>query len=101
MKVELYTSQKIRLRVNADLDSWLVVSDLYYPGWSADVDGLETRIWRGNYLLRSLPVQAGSHIVEFTYRPISFRIALWTAAVSLFILLSLPLLRQTGPELDT
>jgi hypothetical protein len=50
----------------------LVLSDQYYPGWQARVDGDRTDIVRADTALRAICVPAGSHTVKFTYRPISF-----------------------------
>ena len=48
---------------------FLVVSEMFFPGWRASVDGVETRIYRTNYLFRGLVVPAGRHTVRFEYRP--------------------------------
>ena len=54
----------------------LFLADLAYPGWKAYVDGQETQIYRADYLFRSVFVPAGTHSVEFVYRPRSFRLGL-------------------------
>ncbi|GEM_PF-1230302 len=86
VRFELYSPQRLKIRVKAHHDCWLVLSDLYYPGWEALVDDHPCRIYRGDYLLRALPVRAGDHIVEFTYRPLSFRIALWGTMLSIIFM---------------
>ncbi len=52
-------------------DGFVVLSDQFYPGWRAYVDGRESPIYRANYLFRAVPVPAGEHVVEFTYQPVS------------------------------
>ena len=52
----------------------LVLSDMYYPGWKAFVDGEETKIYRADYTFRAIPLNAGTHQVEFVYDPISFKV---------------------------
>ena len=52
----------------------LVLSDLYYPGWKAQVDGEDVDIERVDYLLRGVPLADGHHTVEFEYAPASWRI---------------------------
>jgi hypothetical protein len=55
------------------------LSDTYYPGWKAFVDGKRTKIYRANYTFRALPLSAGTHRVEFVYDPLSFKLgALFT-----------------------
>jgi hypothetical protein len=58
----------------------LVVSETWYPGWQATVDGAPAEILRANYLLRGVELAAGAHQVRFEYRPASLRIG---AALSL------------------
>jgi hypothetical protein len=50
---------------------FLVVSEMYFPGWRAYVDGTPTPIYRTNYLFRGVVVPAGRHTVRFVYRPAS------------------------------
>ena len=78
-----YGSQRLTVAVKSWADGWLVVGDLYYPGWRARVDGIETRIRRADYCLRALPVPAGRHTVEMSYQPYSFRLALALSLVTL------------------
>ncbi len=66
---------------NTSLPGYLVLTDTYYPGWHAYVDGQKSKILRANYLFRAVAVPAGNHTVEFKFEPASF----W-AGVVLFIL---------------
>ncbi len=64
----------IRLLANATEDCFLVLSDTYYPGWKAFVDGNATKIYRADYTFRAIPLNAGTHRVEFVYDPLSFKV---------------------------
>ena len=68
------TNNRLDLQVNAGENSLLVLSDTYYPGWKAFVDGKETKIYRANYTFRAIPLNAGTHQVEFVYDPTSFKL---------------------------
>jgi len=58
-----------------------VVNESFFPGWEARVDGgAHETILLANGIVRGIVVGAGSHRVEFAYRPRSFR---WGAAISL------------------
>jgi hypothetical protein len=61
-----------RLSTRSDTDSLLVVSDSYYPGWVAKIDGKNTEIYPANINQRAIIVPAGMHIIDFVYRPWSF-----------------------------
>ncbi|MFV2016820.1 MAG: YfhO family protein, partial [Candidatus Heimdallarchaeota archaeon] len=73
----------IQIVVSTPTDSILVLSDLWFPGWSAYLDGIEIEIYRANYLLRALPIPPGSHTVEFKYRPLSFTIGASLTTITL------------------
>lgn len=67
-----YTPNKILIKAEMENDGFLVLTDLFYPGWKAYVDGKRAEIYLTNYLVRSVYLTKGDHIVEFVYRPISF-----------------------------
>jgi len=49
----------------------LIVSDNWYPGWRAEVDGRAAEIWKVNTVIRGVVVNAGKHTVAMRYRPLS------------------------------
>jgi uncharacterized membrane protein YfhO len=59
---------------------------MYFPGWHATVDGVETPIYRTNYLFRGIVVPAGQHTVMFVYRPVSALIGAGISLVALAII---------------
>jgi hypothetical protein len=85
-QVTVISYEPERIIIEADLASegYLILTDTYYPGWRARVDGKEAPIFRANLLFRALSLSAGQHRVEFYYDPGSLRIG---AAVSLATLL--------------
>jgi hypothetical protein len=66
------TSTSMVIELNTPLDGWLVVSDVWYPGWRAAVDGEATPVLRANFLFRAVSLPAGEHQVVFEYHPSSF-----------------------------
>jgi len=66
------TSSALDLKVEAKNPALLVVSDLYYPGWKAFLDGKDWPIFRTDCLFRGVLVPAGKHQVLFEYHPLSF-----------------------------
>jgi hypothetical protein len=73
----------------------LVLSENHYPGWRAYVDGKSVAVIRVNYNLRGVAVPAGSHLVEFVYRPKSVLIGS-IVSLLMFALLLLWWLRSTS-----
>jgi len=68
------SNNRLSLKVKAETESILVLSDTFYPGWKAFVNGKEERILRANYNFRAVPLSRGVHRVEFVYAPLSFKL---------------------------
>ena len=64
---------EVIVRAESDAAGFLVLSDNYYSGWKASIDGRETKIYRANYTFRAVWVSKGDHTVRFFYEPASFR----------------------------
>jgi hypothetical protein len=78
-----------RIRMEANGPGWLVLTDLFYPGWKSRIDGHETPICRADYVFRALPLPEGRHIVEFYFESDSFRRGAIISAATLLIILAL------------
>ncbi|MDO8657684.1 MAG: YfhO family protein [Candidatus Levybacteria bacterium] len=79
-----YSENKITTQVNTDKNSLFVLSDNYYPGWKAYIDGEETKIYRANYTFRAIEVPSGKHLIIFKYQPYSFLSGIFISIMSLF-----------------
>ena len=67
-----YLPNRIELHTDSSQDGFLILSEIFYPGWMAYVDGEKVPVFRADYLLRAVPLTEGRHHVIFVYRPISF-----------------------------
>jgi uncharacterized membrane protein YfhO len=67
-----YNSNKVSFECETQSNAFLYVSDAYYPGWKAYLDGKEARIYRANLAFRAIYIPRGTHTVLFVYRPLSF-----------------------------
>jgi uncharacterized membrane protein YfhO len=83
--LELSEPEHVRIRTNAAGPAYLVLSDSWYPGWVATVDGQEAPIARANVLFRAVEVPAGGHLVEFRYRPTSLVLGSAVSASSVIV----------------
>ncbi len=63
-------------------DGLMVLSDNYYPGWRALVDGQDAPLLRANYTMRAVRVPAGSHVVSFEFAPRRFREAVYISSIA-------------------
>jgi hypothetical protein len=74
--VRITHSSDTAVTVASDLarPGYVVLDDLYYPGWSARVDGRPARILAANGAFRAVAAGAGHHVVRFVYRPASVRV---------------------------
>jgi hypothetical protein len=79
-----YQPNRIELTAVSDSSTYLVLSELFYPGWYAYVDSNKVEILRADYLLRAIPLAGGRHNVVFVYRPASF---ITGATLTIFTLL--------------
>ena len=70
---------------------FLVLTDQYFPGWKAFVDGKETSIYKVDGLLRGVVVPEGRHMVEFKYRPEKVFIASLFSIIALLVTLFIAL----------
>lgn len=73
VKVTRYEPQRIEIATRNDQQGFLVLSEIYYRGWEAWIDGHRAPVERVNYVLRGLVVPAGNHHIEFVFRAPSFR----------------------------
>jgi hypothetical protein len=67
-----YEPNEVLVKTRSLGPKMLFLSDNYYPGWKAMVDGKESPIYLANFSFRGVFVPRGEHLVKFTYKPTSF-----------------------------
>lgn len=87
LAVVTYDLHHVAVAVETDQPGYLVLSDAYYPGWRATIDGQPAIIERANYAFRAVYVPAGQHTVEFVFEPLIWKIGLGVSGLTLLILL--------------
>lgn len=89
-----YGEQESKLFVKTKEGGMLFISETFYPGWKAYIDGEEEKIMRADFAFRAIPVTGGEHVVEFKYEPKSFLLGIQLSTLSLLFLLVLPMLSK-------
>jgi hypothetical protein len=82
-----YTPNKIVITTNSLQGGMLVLTDAFYPGWTARIDGKLTKVYRADYAFRAVELPAGNHRIEFIYNPNSWKAGLAVSAAGLIIVL--------------
>ena len=83
--IDTYEPNQIELAVRAKKDGFLVISNNYYPGWRAFLNGKPVKIYRANYTFQAIQLPQGTHQVIFSFRPWSFSIGILLSALSLIL----------------
>jgi hypothetical protein len=66
-----YDSDRIRIEATAHAAGMVVLSEMYDPNWQAFIDGKRVPIYQADYILRAVPIDAGTHTIELRYAPSS------------------------------
>jgi len=74
VEISKYSFTQIVIKSNQPCGGWLVLSDAYFNGWLAQIDGADTQLYRADYNFRAVFVPAGEHTIRFRYSPVSFRV---------------------------
>ena len=77
------TARELVVEAVAPQDGFLLLADMFYPGWHAQVDGVPTPIYRANLSIRGIALPKGQHTVRFSYEPESFFRGLWISLAAL------------------
>jgi hypothetical protein len=83
------TRNSVLIETDNVRDGLLVLSDNFYPGWSAAVDGTPARILRANHTMRAIRVPAGRHLISFVFMPTAFFLSLYVSLSAGALTLSL------------
>jgi hypothetical protein len=97
VKVIRYEPNRIELETSNPQSGFLVVSEMFYPGWKARLDGHEALIERADYILRGVQVPSGRHQLVFVFRPRSLTLgAFCFAAAVLILVVGAIIIRNSG-----
>jgi len=90
VSIQSLEPERVSLEVNCPGTCFVVMTDTNYPGWTARIDGEETRIYKTDVAFRGVYIpEEGTHTVEFDFMPYSFWIGAVTSVLALMALLGL------------
>ena len=87
VKLDKYEPNNLQYTVNSKNGGVVVFSEIYYPGWTATIDGQPAELGRVNYILRAVSVKPGKHTVVLDFHPTSISTTETIAYISIVILL--------------
>ncbi|MDE2237179.1 MAG: YfhO family protein [Elusimicrobia bacterium] len=92
-----YAPHRVEVKVQAPAAGWVFLSDTYFPGWEAAVDGTPAEILRAWVMFRAVAVPPGSHTIVFTYRPLGLWIGAVISLAFAFLILALWAFARRAP----
>jgi uncharacterized membrane protein YfhO len=69
VEIKEYKPLSVALQASMNCDGMVILSDAYFPGWYASVDGKPAQIHEVDFSMRGVVVAKGKHEVRFRYRP--------------------------------
>jgi hypothetical protein len=96
-EILLYSPNQVQLKVKSNMDTFLVLNDIYYPGWKCYVNGVSKKIHRCNFLFRAIKLQKGDHNVHFIFEPLLVKVGIAMTFITLlfsFLVLSRKFLKN-------
>ena len=87
VKLDKYEPNNLQYTVNSKNGGVVVFSEIYYPGWTATIDGQPAELGRVNYILRAVSVKPGKHTVVLDFHPTSISTTETIAYIAIVILL--------------
>jgi uncharacterized membrane protein YfhO len=94
LEITGYSPNTINIRARLNTDAWILLTDSYYPGWKAIIDGQsEATVVPGNYVFRTIYVPKGTHDITFQYRPRFFGVCVMISLITLLGLIATALFR--------
>ncbi len=88
-RVVEYAPNRLAIETDAPMPTVLVVSEIFYPGWEATVDGVAHPIMLTDFLLRGVSLPAGRHRVEMKYAAPAARVGSLISLGTLALIVSL------------
>jgi hypothetical protein len=83
VRITRYDLNEVDMEADCPGPALLRFSDLYFPDWTATVDGRSTPVLRADFCFRAVPLATGHHRVEWKYEPRALTEGLWLSILAL------------------
>ena len=103
-KIELikYNFNEVEIVANVKQSGFIVISDNYHPDWQVTCNNKIVKLYRGNYVMRAVPVNSGNNIIKMSFNPKFIGFGMWISLIGwsiLFILLFIVVAHQIFSKL--
>ena len=85
-RIAEYRPNRLRIDLAGGDRGFLVLLDVWFPGWTCRIDGVEVPVYRANHAFRAVAIPSGAKEAVFTFEPWSYRVGWWVSACSLGLL---------------
>ncbi len=92
--IKSLSPNNIKILTKNESPSILVMSEIWYPGWNASLNGKKVPLLRANYCIRAVHVPPGDNLIELKYRPALFFLGLFISLITFSGLLIFILVRH-------
>lgn len=89
-----YRPNSISFDISSESNNLFFISDAYFPGWNAYVDGKKTNILRAHYAFRAVPIPANTQMLEMKYEPVTVKIGTVLTIFGVAGLFAIPMVQK-------
>lgn len=85
IKIIKWSPHKITIKTDSKRDGFLVLSEIYYPGWKVYIDGRENKVLKANGIFRAVYLKRGQHLMQFIFSPFCFKLGLLISTLTFLL----------------
>ncbi len=89
VEIQGSSNNRIRIYLEEGEPGYVLLSDVWYPGWKAIAHNEELRIYRGDYLFKAIEVNAEEQSIELHYAPVVFIYGMIISIIALVIVVAI------------
>ena len=87
--IKEYNSERIVIDTTSETSGFLVLSETWYPCWIVYIDNVEADVYKTDYSLMSVYLDAGEHNIQFVYKDNYFKAGTTITCISVVLIVTL------------